>query len=169
MLQNLSTWFRNCGCKLLHSPEYRPQSNGLAERMVRVVKYCLKCFNPWKPSIQSYLQRLLFVHRNTAMREGKTPAQHMLGRHARCPILSQFSPMQTISYKPNARAVPMHVTYVMKQGHNTSLVTHGNGRTVVAHDDQLSHQVSPQLRRSPRVSRPPQRYSDVGVHLEREG
>ena len=158
----LFAWLRNCGCKLMFSPEYRPQANGLAERMVRVVKDSLKCFSPFKSSIQSYLQRLLFVHRNTAMREGKTPAQHMLGRHARCPILSQFTHMQSILYKPHAKAMPTPVTFVMKQGRNTSLVTHENGRVVVAHDAQLAAR----LRRSCRVTGPPRRYPDEDPELK---
>ena len=52
----------------MHSPEYRPQSNGQTERMVRVLKDGLKCFDPGKSSLQSFMQRLLFVHRSTAMR-----------------------------------------------------------------------------------------------------
>ena len=131
-------WLGNIGCRLMHSPEYRPQANGLAERMVRVVKSSLRCYNPSKSSITAFLHRVLFVHRNTAMRNGSTPAQQMLGRTARCPILSHFKPLEEVLYKPNAKAPARAVTFLFRQGQNTSLVSHSDGRTVLAHDAQLS-------------------------------
>ena len=97
-------WLNKVGCKLLHSPEYRPQSNGLAERMVGTVKSVIKCYNPSKCSINEYLDRMLFVHRNTARRGEKTPSEWMIGRNVRCPILGEFASMQQVYYKANRRA-----------------------------------------------------------------
>ena len=78
-------WLEAIGCRLLHTPEYHPQSNGTAERMVHVVKDAMKCYNPSKCSVQAFIHRFLMVQRNSAMREDKSPAEIMLGRTLRCP------------------------------------------------------------------------------------
>ena len=137
-----STWLSSIGSRLLHSPEYRPQANGAAERMVRVIKDGLKSYNPTKCSAAAYIQRLLIVHRNTAIREGKTPAEIMLGRNVRCPILSQYEPSQELLYRAHTGAQPSTVKYIMRQGRNTQLVEHADGRTVLAHDAQLTSATS---------------------------
>ena len=131
-------WLSQIGCSLLHTPEYHPQSNGTAERMVGVVKSYLKCYNSSKASISSYMHRMLFVHRNTALRSGKTPSEIMLGYKARCPIISQFYPMQEVLYKAHAQCQPQPVKFLLKQGQNTSLVANENNRTVLAHDNQIA-------------------------------
>ena len=134
---NFSSWLTAIGCRLVHSPEYHPQANGSAERMVRVIKDGLKCFNPSKGSVTAFIHRLLFVHRNTAIREGKTPAEILLGHKVRCPIISHYHPMQQLIYRAHSCAKPSPVKYVMRQGSNTQLVTHADGRTVLAHDSQV--------------------------------
>lgn len=90
--QQFRSWLEAIDCGLTHSPECRPQSNGLAERMVRVVKDSLKCFDPSKCSAEAYLQRLLFEHRNTVIRGGQTPAEILFRYYVRCTILSPFFP-----------------------------------------------------------------------------
>jgi hypothetical protein len=135
----LNLWLQAIGCRLLHSPEYHPQSNGVAERAVRTIKDALKCFNPAKCSAQAYLHRLLFVHRNSASRGAKTPADLMIGRTVRCPILSSFQPMENVLYRPRKSEPPLLARFLHKQGANTSLVVHPHtGRAVTAHDAQLS-------------------------------
>ena len=136
--QQFQQWMRAIGCKLLHTPEYHPQSNGLAERMVQAVKTALKCFNPAKCSVLAFIHRFLFVHRNTAQRDGKTPAEIMLGRCARCPILSDHQPLQTVLYRPHRRAQARPVMYLFRQGGNTALVSEPGKIAVTAHGDQLA-------------------------------
>lgn len=121
----------------MHYPEYRSQANGLAELMVGVVKGSLNCYKQSKSSINAFLHRVLFV-RNTAVRKNSTPMQLILGRSARCTILSHFKPLQEVLYKPNSKSAARSVTFLFRQGHNTSLVSHSDGRTVLAHDAQLS-------------------------------
>ena len=134
----LRTWMTGIGCRLKHSPEYHPESNGNAERMVRVIKDALKCFNPHKSSVQEYIQRVLFVHRNTAQREGKTPAEWLLGRNVRCPIAIGIAPMDEILYRRNSDQSPIKVRYLYNQGASTSVVARPDNRTMLAHDSQLS-------------------------------
>lgn len=135
---DLRAWMMGIGCRLAHSPEYHPQANGSAERMVRVIKDALKCFNPHKSSIQAYIQRVLFVHRNTAQREGKTPAEWLLGRNVRCPIANGIAPMEEILYRKNAEQSPIKVRYLYNKGTTTSVVARPDNRTMLAHDSQLS-------------------------------
>ena len=136
--EQLSSWLSTIGCRLLHSPEYRPQANGAAERMVRVIKDGLKCFNPNKSSVTAYIHRLLMVHRNTAIRDGKTPAEILLGRTVRCPILSHFQPMQQVIYRPHSGAEPTPAKFIMRKGTNTQLLKLCDGRTPLAHDAQVT-------------------------------
>ena len=155
---HLRSWLEGMSCRLLHTPEYKPSSNGLAERMVKFLKDGLKFYNPSKCSISSFLHRLLFVHRNTARRNGNTPAELMMHYSVRCPILSSFKPSQEIWYKPNSSRPAQPVTFLFRKGSNTSLVAHPDGRTVVAHDAQLADRGGPVLRRSSRQRRPVRRY-----------
>ena len=175
--KDFKMWLSSIGCRLIHSPEYHPQSNGLAERMVRVLKDALKCYNSSKCSVNAFVHRFLFVHRNTAQRGGKTPAEILLGRTVRCPILSEFQPMQPIMYKCHQQAAPKMVKFLFRQGANTSLVAHENNRAVLAHDSQLAAvpydlttddavpgDSSTEPRRSIRTKAPPQLYGERYFH-----
>ena len=136
--QQFHQWLSSIGCKVIHSPEYHPQSNGLAERMVRVLKDGIKCFDPSKCTVDAFIQRLLFVHRNTSTSKGQTPAEILTGRKVRCPILSEYQLMQELLYKPHRKANPTPVRFLFRQGMNTSVIAHPNNRTVLAHDAQLT-------------------------------
>jgi len=150
--RELAQWTQRIGCRLIHSPEYRPQSNGLAERMVKHIKSSIKCYNPNKCTVFSYLQRVLLVHRNTAVRDGRSPAEIMLGRTTRCPILSHFKPAQSLWYRPNTSSQTRPVTFLF----------HENNRSVLAHDSQLSRRADDcEERRYPvRDRRPPDFYGN---------
>ena len=166
------SWLQNVGCRLMRTPEYHSRSNGVAERMVRVLKEGLKAFAPQKANINSFVSRLLFTHRNTALRNGNTPAGIMFGRQLRCPLLSQYAPQQDLTYVPTARARPTPVKFVLRQGRNTSIVVTPKGRTLVAQDSQLSPRneiveessISERPRRERRQTR---FYPDVDPRLER--
>ena len=128
--------------------------------MVRVVKDAMKCFDPSKCSAEAYLQRLLFVHRNTALRGGRTPAEILLKCSVRCPILSHFSPAQGLLYHPHRGARVSPVEFIFRKGSNTSLVALPDGRTVTAHDAQLVAGASGP-RRSQRTRYPVRRFPDA--------
>lgn len=168
----LRSWLTNIGCRLLHSPEYRPSSNGQAERMVKVLKDGIRSYNPSKCSMTAYIHRILLVHRNTANRGGKTPAQIMFNREVRCPLISHFQPNQNLWYKKSSTATGQPVKYLFRQGHNTSMVVYPEGRTILAHDAQLtpaqsdieeteSQQMDQSSVRPIRDRRPTRRYPDV--------
>ena len=84
-------WSRRIGSRILHTPEYHPQSNGVAERMVWVIKDGVSCFNPSKSTFMEFLQRLLLVHRNTSRRDGQAPAEIIFRRKLRCPISVSYT------------------------------------------------------------------------------
>ena len=151
------SWIEKIGAKLLHSPEYFPRSNGAAERMVRVVKDAIRCYNPSKAEVASFLQRLLFTHRNTADRNGQTPSEILMSRKVRCPILSHYSLGQSVIYKPTPKTPAKVGTFVMRQGTNTSVVQLDDSRLITAHERQINPAVP---RRSDRIRRPVTRYPD---------
>jgi len=159
-------WLNSISCRVVHSPEYHPQSNGLAERMVRVVKEGIATYNPSKSTFEQYLQRLLMVHRNTANRQGQTPAQIMLGRSLRCPILGQLRPYQEIIYKAQKEAAPKSAEMLFRTGANTNLIKLQDGRSVVAHDSQITSAPVPEDGRPRRERRAVHRYPDVDPRSE---
>jgi len=169
--QQFRDWLSSISCRLVHTPEYRPQANGVAERMVRVLKSGLRCFDANKSSIAAYLQRLLFVHRNSALRQGRTPAEIIFGRKIRCPIITHYSAMQNMLYRANKTAPTNEVRMLFKKGVNTSLVADTNGRTVLAHDSQLISAPNVEederpIQRPERDRRPVRRYPDIDPRNE---
>ena len=96
----------------------------------------LKCHNPAKCSATSFIQRILFVHRNTAQRGGKTPAEILLGKctMSHCKWLC----FQAMCFVPNPKHTPIKMTYLHKQGSNTSVVARPDNCIVLAQDARLS-------------------------------
>lgn len=105
----LKSWLNAMSFRLVHSHEYRSSSNGLAGRMVtkgaqgltEVLQFVQVLY------LNDFSQVVLFVHRNSAVRKGKTPAELILSYSVRHLILPHvFS--QDLWYKPNSSysAVP---------------------------------------------------------------
>lgn len=77
-----TSWEFNTFTKLnnivhLRTAPYHPQSNGLAERAVRTVKYSLK--KNVQGSLKTRLARILHRYRRTPQAGGRTPAQLLMG------------------------------------------------------------------------------------------
>lgn len=68
----------------LTTAPYRPQTNGLAERAVCTVKEGLKKTRQAK--LQTRLARFLCIYRRTSLKEGKSPAELLLGYQIRTKI-----------------------------------------------------------------------------------
>lgn len=68
---------------------YHPQSNGLAERAVRTIKEGLK--KNREGSLQDRISRFLCRYRSTPMKEGKSPAELLLGFRPRTRLTGFFS------------------------------------------------------------------------------
>jgi len=147
----LGIWCSATGIHQVFSPEYHPQSNGLAERMVRHVKEVLRIAEKTHTCPRSFLAKALLMHRTTAKREdGKTPAEILMGRHLRTPILGNYG--EAITYNPR-RGSFQPATFIMKNGRNTSFILNRSGQPVVAHDNQIARRLSD------RIPRPPPRWS----------
>jgi len=107
----------------MESPPYWPRANGVAERAVRTVKEGLRAWKYGCSHIEftEYLKKLLFHHRVTSCVRGKSPAQWMLGRSPRVPIVSLFSTGEDILYKPHNKSL-LPAKYLMAKGRNTSFI-----------------------------------------------
>ena len=97
------------------------------------------------------------MHRNSAVRDGKTPAELMINYPVRCPILSHFQPSQELWYKANSSSRAQPVKFLFRKGSNASMITHPKGEAAVAHDNQLTPRL-PEVRRSTSERRSMQRY-----------
>eukprot|EP00733_Pompholyxophrys_punicea_P001007 Pompholyxophrys_punicea_v1_NODE_416_length_2017_cov_2.186544.p2 type:complete len:166 gc:universal NODE_416_length_2017_cov_2.186544:1247-750(-) len=106
----LKSFLESMGCRLLHSPTYHPQSNGIAERAVQTVKSALR---NWSPKMGDLQARILFNHRSSAGHAGCSPARRLLGRDLRTALNPQFRMDEKVFYRSAAMvmATPRHVYY----------------------------------------------------------
>jgi len=136
--EELVRWLNSQGIQKMESPPYFPRSNGNAERAVRTVKDGLKAWKLSKTHIPftEYLKRLLFHHRVSTTTKGKSPAEWMLGRTPRIPVVSIFPQGKQIIYRP--RSNESHsATFLMAKGHNTSYVIR-DGQLILASNNQIA-------------------------------
>ena len=74
--KDLKDWLAAQGCKKIDTPLYSPRSNGLAERAVQTLKRSLKFYNKdIGCSLTTYIDKVLFSHRNSSNARGDTPAK----------------------------------------------------------------------------------------------
>ena len=52
--ENLCSWLKHIGCVTYKTPHYHPQSNGITERMVQILKIGLRTFSPFNENIKTY-------------------------------------------------------------------------------------------------------------------
>ena len=134
---DLSIWLNAQGCSKIETPTYNPQSNGLAERAVKTVKKALKFFNPlMRCSLETYLQKILFSHHNSATSRGKTPAELLFGRVLRVPVANDFNIGEKVIYKANTANPPKQATYIVRKGRNTAWLS-SNNNTFLASENQI--------------------------------
>lgn len=79
----MRTFCKENGIRLMHSPPFHPASNGQAERFVAVMKSSLKKLSSEGGDLRTNLQRFLFRQRMVESSTGETPAARMIGRQLR--------------------------------------------------------------------------------------
>lgn len=82
------------GVRHIRGAPYHPETNGLAERMVQVVKRALK--KQPKTDMEDGISRFLLSYRNTPhSTTGKSPAMMLQGRKLRCKLDLLHPPVET--------------------------------------------------------------------------
>jgi hypothetical protein len=165
----LCSWLACQGASKRESPPYHPQSNGLEERAVQTVKRALRAWNEnlVHASFATYLQKVLFHHRNSSHARGRSPAEIVFGRRLRVPVVSRFEQGEPVQYRQGTKA-SSSADFLMTKGHNTAWILSGD-RLILASDNQLAPGIPdtrPQesadcqqlLRRSERTRQQPDRY-----------
>jgi hypothetical protein len=137
--RDLIDWLGRQGCRPMNSPPYHPQSNGIAERMVRTIKNALHAWQVGLGTFEDYLDRILFSYRCTPHGlRSESPSKLMMGRQIRHPFTRQFSIDQPLFYKNAHLPEPMPATFIAQQGQNTAIILTNAGRRVLAHFNQLA-------------------------------
>ena len=137
--EEINTWLARQGVKKMESPKYFPRANGLAERAVQTVKAAIATWKEYKyhTDFNSFLQRVLFHHRVSAVPRGKSPSELVFGRQLRVPIVSSFQQGENVWYKANLSQPTKAVTFVMTKGSNTSYVLEDE-KLVLVSNNQLA-------------------------------
>jgi hypothetical protein len=139
----LREWLTTQGCTQTFTPIYHPRSNGIAERAVQTVKNALKAWNAAMGTFESFLNRILFNHRNSQSSSRKnSPAKILLGRELRMPIVMPYSVGQSVWFRGSTtNPRPEKATFLFNKGRNTAWIIR-NGTSSIASTSQLSEQYS---------------------------
>ena len=135
--EELSSWLTNIGCRQMFSPEYFPQSNGLAESSVKIIKQCFRASSATNSDPISFLHKYLLFYRNSPKRDGKSPSEMMFSYPVRQLIISDLKENSPIIYKNKSTTQPVKASYIMKFGRNTSIIEKEDGSMRLAHDNQI--------------------------------
>ena len=136
--KDLKEWLAAKGCKKIDTPLYSPRSNGLAERAVQTLKRSLKFYNKdIGCSLTTYIDKVLFSHRNFSNARGDTPAKLLLGKNLRNPVVAFYEVGENVMYKSTSNHEPKELTYIIRKGRNTAWL-HDNNRTILASDGQIA-------------------------------
>ena len=74
-------WMTTQGCCKSDTPLYSPRKNGLAKRAIQTMEHSLKFFNKnIGYFLGTYIDKVMFTHRNSSNARGYTPEKLLLGR-----------------------------------------------------------------------------------------
>ena len=105
--KDLKDWLAAQGCKKIDIPLYSPRSSGLAERAVQTMKRSLKFYNKdIGCSLTTYIDKILFSHRNSSNARGDTLAKLLLGKILRIPVVGFYENDEQVMYKPTSHHEP---------------------------------------------------------------
>ena len=136
--KDLKDWLAAQGCEKIDTPLYSPRSNGLAKRAVQTLKRSLKFYNKdIGCSLITYLDKILFSHRNSSNARGDTPAELLLGKNLRIPVVGFYEVGEKVMYKPTSNHEPKELPYIIRKGPKTAWL-HDNNRIILARDGQIA-------------------------------
>ena len=120
--ESLRSWLKRIECRPYKVPEYHPEFNGLAERMVQIVKMGLKAFVHARDDVDNYLSRLLMSNRSIPHAGRVQSPSAMMGRQIRSRITMSGSSNEKIWYKKHKDVPPERTTFVMQKEYYTALI-----------------------------------------------
>ena len=152
----IMSFYKNNGIKFIPIPSYKPQCNGLAERMVGTFKSSMKKMKERCSNLSKNLACWLLTYRNTPHGTSKwTPAELMVGRRTRSrlsllypeesgnPLLSnnqvmrEFKVGEQVYYKDVRQDKWKPGQVCEKRGEKVYLIQGRDGGTRMKHIDQL--------------------------------
>ena len=110
----------------------------LAERAVQTLKRSMKFYNKdIGCSLTTYIDKVLFSHRNASIARGDTPAKFLLRKNLRNPVVGFYEVGEKVMYKPTLNHEPKELIFIIRKGRNTAWL-HDNNRTILASDGQIA-------------------------------
>jgi hypothetical protein len=146
--EDLLSWLNKIGCRPYKSPPYHPQSNGIAERIVRTIKTGMKAWKPEFGNFKGYLDKLLMNYRSLPHGSRNKSAAELMGRQIRSPILCSktFQPGEKVWVRNN------QVDMIVQKGANTFIVAKEGEDQIKKVGETLVHKPDENLKRDNLVS-----------------
>lgn len=132
--EEFTKWLHTIGCRPYKTPPYHPQSNGIAERMVKTIKDAMKMWQQQWGNFNGYLSKVLLAYRAIPHGNRTVSASALMGRQIRMPIMcsNTLTPCTEVIYNGEKAKI------VVQKGSNTYIVKKLTGKAaLMAHEDQL--------------------------------
>ena len=126
----LNLWLEKIECKPYKTLPYHPQSNGLAERMV---KMGLKACSQQKEKFFSTKTAFKLLHNTTCWKTWKL----IIGRQIRAQLTMSYSTNEKVWYKKNKESNLKRAEFIIQKGYNTAIINKEKGNSILANADQI--------------------------------
>ena len=138
--EDLNLWWEKIGCKPYKTLPYHPQSNGLTERIVQIIRMGLKACSQQKEKIEVFLPRLRLSHCTISHAGRLESLSALMGRQIWALLMISYSTNDKVWYKKNKESNPQKAEFIMQKGHYTAIINREKGNCISTHADQIRPQ-----------------------------